>query len=126
MNITYVGTATRRVIADEVSGKLLVWEPANGYTVEVSNPGLAANLLTYPRPDFISGPDEPLTRLPGVGEERVALLALAGVATFRAMADLDESGVQRLARNVSEWASEDQVREWVKLARAILFGETEE
>ena len=36
------------------------WSAENGYTATVDNLAVAANLLTYPRPDFALSPDEPL------------------------------------------------------------------
>jgi len=108
MRIRYIGQATVRILGP------YTWSPENGHVQSV-DAETAANLLTYPRPQFQIDPDEPLMVLKGVGEQRMAELALAGIARIGEMAALDEDGIKRLADQV--WASEKQIRVWVEQAR---------
>jgi hypothetical protein len=64
MKIRYVGQATIRII--ERDDKRYVWAADVNYAQDVPA-DLAAELLTYPRPDFVVDAAEPLMALPGVG-----------------------------------------------------------
>jgi len=107
MRIQYTGHSTRRVVA------ALEWNRANQFCVEVTDASLALNLLT--QEGFAVANDEPLANLPGVGAQRVAELTLAGIASMQDLRALDENGIERIAAMI--WASEDQVRLWVTIAR---------
>lgn len=108
MRIRYVGLAGLRVLG------AYRWEPKNGYVTEV-DAQTAAELLTYPRPDFVLDTDEPLTTIDGIGPQRAVELALAGVGSIADLAGLDEAGMERLAQAIA--ASEEQVTGWVAAAR---------
>jgi predicted flap endonuclease-1-like 5' DNA nuclease len=78
---------------------------------------LAVELLTTPEDEFVVAADaEPLTGLHGVGPQRAAELALAGIGSLTDLAALDEDGIARLAEGI--WASARQVEGWVAAARA--------
>lgn len=110
MRIKYVGPGVRIIHP-------YVWDPSNGFVVDVCEPELAANLLTYPFPEFQLMPDEPLLTVDGSGEQTVAELALAGVATMKQLAELDAAGIERVAASMH--VTKKQVTAWVKQARKI-------
>ncbi len=94
------------------------WSRDVGFVQEVDDPVTVATLLTEPDGRFIVDPDEPLLALKGVGEQTLAELALAGIATVAALAALDADGVARLDQAI--WASARQIKGWVDAARKVL------
>ena len=97
------------------------WDDANGKVVDVIEADLAANLLTYPYPQFELVNDEPLLTIDGIGPQTAAELALAGVATVDQLAGLSDSEMKRVADSIH--GSLRQVKGWVKQARARPGGE---
>ncbi len=61
MKITSVRIAYLLAYGERIVGPY-TWSAENGYTVTVDDLSVAANLLTYPRPDFVLAADEPLLR----------------------------------------------------------------
>lgn len=112
MKIRYVGSSGRRIVGE------FEWNSDNGFVEDVTDSEIVADLLTYPRPEFVLVEDEPLTSLPQVGEQRAVELALAGIASIEDLAMLDDDGVTTLADSI--WASEKQVTKWAALARETL------
>jgi predicted flap endonuclease-1-like 5' DNA nuclease len=110
MLIRYVGPGVRIIHP-------YVWDQSNGFVADVCEPELAANLLTYPYPEFVLMTDEPLLAVKGIGEQTAAELALAGVATLAQLAELDETGIERVAASIH--GSKKQVTVWVKQARKV-------
>lgn len=100
------------------------WSRETGFVQDVTDAGLAAELLTSPREPFVVDADDALVVLSGVGPQRVAEMALAGIVTLVDLAALDETGIKRLDRAI--WASAKQIRAWVKQARELLGQSVEE
>lgn len=100
------------------------WSQKTGFVQEVTEAGLAAELLSAPQEAFVVDADDALTVLTGVGPQVVASMTLAGIATLADLAALDETGVRRLDKAI--WASSKQIRAWVKQAREILGQSVEE
>lgn len=99
------------------------WSEATGFVQEVVEASLAAELLTEPSNQFVVDRAEPLLTLKGVGEQRAAELALAGIATLGDLAELDNAGMQRLATLIN--GSQPQVRAWIRQAQGILNNSVE-
>lgn len=97
------------------------WSTATGFVQEVTEADLAAELLTAPDQRFAVDTAEPLLTLKGVGQQRAAELALAGIGSMADLAALDGAGVQRLAALIN--GSQQQVRAWVRQAQGILSNE---
>lgn len=113
MRIRWTGAKVVRRVVGEYE-----WSRKTGFVQDVRDPELAAELLTSPGEKFVVEQDEPLVTLNGVGPQRVAELALAGIGTMADLTVLDEEGIERLTEGI--WASEKQVRAWVKEARERL------
>lgn len=113
MQIRFVGPqVVRRLVAQ------YEWSTATGFVQEVTEADLVAELLTDPTGHFVVDAADPLLTLKGVGPQRAAELALAGIGTLGDLAALDGSGIQRLAAVIS--GSSQQVRAWVRQAQGIL------
>lgn len=113
MLIRYIGPQiVRRII-----GKY-EWSRTTEFVQEVVEASLAAELLTEPTGHFSVALMDPLINLDGIGEQRAAELALAGIATLVDLAALDETGIARLDKSL--WASRKQIRAWVFRARELL------
>lgn len=113
MRIRWTGLQlVRRLVGD------YEWSAATGFVQDVTDAGLAAELLTEPLGAFVVDTDDAVLKLAGIGPQRAAEMALAGIATLSDLAALDETGITRLDRTI--WASRTQIRAWVKQARAIL------
>lgn len=118
MRIRYVGKATiREWTHGEVTHR---WMPENAHTLEIEDAELVVELLTHPPSDFVIAEDEPLLAISGIGAQRVAELALVGIATVHDLAVLDDDGIARVEKAIA--ASEAQVRVWVDRARDIEAG----
>lgn len=52
MNIRYVGRSTIRELGP------YRWGPENGYVVDVVEPAILEEVLTYPKPDFVPVDDK--------------------------------------------------------------------
>lgn len=111
MRIRYVGSGVRRI--DDVE-----WNASNDHTVDVPA-ALAAELLTYPRPEFEAARDEPLRTV--AGAEALAGLALGGIGSLAELAALDDDGVTRLASESG--LGERKIQSWVEKARELLHEE---
>lgn len=109
MKIRYVGPGVRII-------EQYRWDDTNGKVVDVIEADLAANLLTYPYPQFELVNDEPLLMIDGIGPQTAAELALAGVATINQLAALKDPDIRRVADSIH--GSQRQVKGWVKQARA--------
>jgi predicted flap endonuclease-1-like 5' DNA nuclease len=110
MRIRYVGGGTR------VWGEH-VFDEGNGFVAEVEVE-VAAEMLTYPRPQFVVDGDEALLNINGVGPQTVGELALAGIGGVRDLGALDEDGIERLDKGI--WASRKQIEDWRGQAREML------
>ena len=109
MKIRFTGpTVVRRIIGP------YEWSTETGFVQDV-DADMAAQLLTDPSDRFVLDADEPLLALDGVGPQRAAELALAGIGYLSNLAELDKAGEKRLADAV--WASGKQSRKWVSSAR---------
>lgn len=109
MRIIFTGPKlVRRLVGD------YEWSTATGFVQEV-DAATAAELLTSPEGRFAPAPDEPLLALPGVGEQRIGELALAGIGHVDDLAALDDEGIRSLADKL--WASAKQIEKWVGLTR---------
>ena len=117
MRIRFAGPQVVRRVVGQYE-----WSRETGFVQDV-DAATAAELLTCPGEDFVPDRDEPLLSLDGVGMQRLAELALAGIGNLADMADLNDEGIERLAESI--WASEDQVRRWVEQAREILYSDKE-
>jgi len=93
------------------------WSQRQGWVQDVDAP-LAAILLTDPKDEWAVDAEDPLVALKGIGPQRAAGLALAGVGTLEDMAALDADGIAQVADMV--WASAEQVGDWVMAAREQL------
>lgn len=100
------------------------WSTSTGFVQEVVEAELAVELLTEPSGAFVIDQDDAVMQLHGIGPQRVAEMALAGIATLADLAALDETGIVRLDRAI--WASGKQIRAWVKQARSSLSIEQEQ
>lgn len=139
MKIRYVGKAAIREI--ERDGERFAWAADVDFVQDVPA-DLAAELLTYPRPDFVVDASEPLYQLIGprlsdgelialgkAGQDRLEALqasvtsilagmAVAGVGSLEELAGQDDTVVELLAReNV---VSTKQIMAWVKQARKLM------
>jgi len=113
MKIRFVGPkVTRRVVGP------YEWSQATGFVQDVDDADLVAELLTDPNEQFVAEKDDALLCLDGIGEQRAAELALAGIATLADLAALDDKGIIRLDKAI--WASRKQIRAWVQQAREVL------
>jgi len=117
MKIKFVGSRVKRRLVREYE-----WSRKTGFVQEVSDPVLAAELLTAPDGTFVVDAEEPLCTLDGVGPQRTAELALAGIGGLADLVELSGAEVKQMAKGI--WASERQVKEWVKEAR-LMLGEPE-
>ncbi|MFP4344253.1 MAG: helix-hairpin-helix domain-containing protein [Anaerolineales bacterium] len=118
VRITWQGSrVTRRLIAGHE------WSRATDFVQEVADAALAAELLTSPEP-FAVAEDEPLLALKGIGPHTVGLLALGGVASLAALADLSAEEIRALASRTS--LGRKQLTTWVRAAQKIIQPETEE
>jgi len=113
MKLRWVGPQLVRRVVEQYE-----WCRKTGFVQDVAEAGLAAELLTEPSGAFVVDQDDAVLSLPGVGPQRAAELALAGIATLADLAALDETGIKRLDKAI--WASSKQIRAWVKQAREIL------
>jgi hypothetical protein len=112
MKIRFTGpTVVRRIVGP------YEWSTETGFVQDV-DADMAAQLLTDPSDRFVLDADEPLLALDGVGPQRAAELALAGIGGLSNLAELDKAGEKRLADAV--WASAKQIRKWVSSARERL------
>lgn len=93
------------------------WSKATGFVQDV-DARTAAELLTAPEGRFVLDNDEDLLALDGIGPQRAAELALAGIGSLADLTALDRDGERRLAEAV--WASTRQIRKWVRSAREQL------
>lgn len=121
MKIKYVGRSAVREISDE-RGRF-VWASDVDYAVDVPA-SLAAELLTYPRPEFVPDISDPLCRLAGLVADvngmpvefgvggvdklrqiqeqlisRLAALALAGVGSLADLAGLNDKALKQAAQD---------------------------
>lgn len=121
MKIKYVGKSAVREISDE-RGRF-VWASDVDYAVDVPA-SLAAELLTYPRPEFVPDISDPLCRLAGLVADvngmpvefgvggvdklrqiqeqlisRLAALALAGVGSLADLAGLNDKALKQAAQD---------------------------
>jgi len=113
MLIRYIGPQiVRRIIGP------YEWSRSTEFVQDVADPGLVAELLTEPAGRFSVATMDPLINLDGIGEQRAAELALAGIATLADLAALDDAGMARLDKTL--WASRKQIRAWVFRAREVL------
>lgn len=119
MRIRWVGPQLVRRVVERYE-----WSRKTGFVQDVVEAGLAAELLTEPSGAFVVDRDDAVLGLPGVGPQRAAELALAGVATLADLAALDATGIRRLDKAI--WASSKQIRAWVKQARELLGQSVEE
>lgn len=111
MWIRYVGPRVKqRAIGQHIWGK------ATGYVQEVSDAGLAAELLTEPSGDFVVDDSDPLMNLKSSGQDMVTALALAGIGSAGDLAILDDIEVRDLASRVVD-LSVKQVRTWRRQLR---------
>jgi predicted flap endonuclease-1-like 5' DNA nuclease len=94
------------------------WSTATGFVQEVTDANLVVELLTEPYGAFVIDRDDAICALAGIGPQRAANMALAGVVTLADLAALDEAGIKRL--DIKAWASAKQIRAWVQQAREIL------
>lgn len=101
-----------------------VWSRETGFVQEVTDAALVAELLTSPHDAFAIDQDDAVSALAGIGPQRAANMAMAGIATLADLAALNEAGIKRLDAQI--WASAKQIRVWVKQAREILGQSTEE
>lgn len=109
MRIQYVGLAGIRLIRD------YRWEEGNGFVADV-DAQTAAELLTYPRPDFRLSNDDPLLALEGMTEILAAHLALYGVGSIDDVANLSPV----IADSLSERISMGLLESWVEQAQTIV------
>ncbi|MBN2392172.1 MAG: hypothetical protein JXR84_15700 [Anaerolineae bacterium] len=119
MKLRWVGPQLVRRVVEQYE-----WSRKTGFVQDVAEAGLAAELLTEPSGAFVVDQDDAVLGLPGVGPQRAAELALAGIATLADLAALDTTGIKRLDQVI--WASAKQIRAWVKQARETLGQSTEE
>lgn len=113
MKIRFVGPqVVRRVVAQ------YEWSQRTGFVQDVAEADLVAELLTAPEGRFVAERDDPLLVLDGVGEQRAAELALAGVVSLADLVVLNDAGISRLDKTL--WASRKQIRAWVQQARSLL------
>ena len=113
MKICFVGPKVVRRIIGEYE-----WSQETEFVRDVVEADLAAELLTDPSDHFAVANDDPVICLKGIGEQRAAELAVAGIATLADLAALDEDGIVRLDKAI--WASRKQIRAWVVQAREIV------
>ena len=113
MKIRFVGSRVKRRLVGPYE-----WSRETEFVQEVVDPSLTAELLTAPGGNFVVDEEEPLCVFDGVGPQRAAELALAGIGGLGDLVGLSGAGIKRLAKGI--WASERQVREWVKEARLTL------
>jgi len=113
MLIRYTGPQIIRRIIGQYE-----WSRATEFVQEVAEASLVAELLTEPDGRFAVATMDPLVNLDGIGEQRAAELALAGIATLADLAALDDTGMARLDKSL--WASRKQIRAWVFRARELL------
>lgn len=113
MLIRYTGPQIIRRIIGQYE-----WSRATEFVQDVTDASLAAELLTAPEGRFAVATMDPLINLDGIGEQRAAELALAGIATLADLAALDDIGIGRLDKSL--WASRKQIRAWVFQARELL------
>lgn len=113
MKLRWVGPrVVKRVIGE------YEWSRATGFVQEVEEAELVVELLTSPHDMFAVDQDDAVSALSGIGPQRVANMAMAGIATLADLAALDEDRIKRLDAQI--WASAKQIRAWVKQAREIL------
>jgi hypothetical protein len=79
----------------------------------VDDPGVVSDLLTSPSGEFTVDRDDPLGEF--VGPENAARLALAGILTVEALAEVGEGDLPGLARETGE--SEGVLDAWIEAAR---------
>jgi len=113
MQIRFVGPQVVRRLVEQYE-----WSRATGFVQEVVEAGLVAELLTEPGGAFVVDSDDAILRLAGIGPQRAAEMALAGIATLSDLAALDDTGITRLDKTI--WASRKQIHAWVSQARGIL------
>jgi hypothetical protein len=114
MKFAFMGNSNiRRVVGD------VVWSRENGHVAEVANPRLCADLLTSPGSEFAVTQDEPLMQvIPDW--EKLADLALFGIASIEALAELNKQGITALV----EFTGRDvkEIRAWVTRAKQVHGG----
>lgn len=113
MLIRYIGPQIVRRIIGRYE-----WSRATEFVQEIAEADLVAELLTEPTGRFSVATMDPLINLDGIGEQRAAELALAGIATLADLAALDDMGIARLDKSL--WASRKQIRAWAFRARELL------
>lgn len=116
MKIRFTGTrVTRRVIGS------YVWCTENGFVQDVTEPGLAAELLSNPLEQFAVADDDSVAVLKGIGPQRAAELALEGILTVKDLARLDTQRIIQVADVI--YGSRIQITAWVQAARERLKDE---
>ena len=93
------------------------WAQDTGYVADV-DADTAAELLTQPRNEFVVDSDDPLLSIRGIGPQRAAELALAGIGSMDDLAALNPDEIERLAAQI--FGSKKQVWAWVRQVKKRL------
>lgn len=109
MRIRFVGPGAGGVTIRLVG--VYRWAPDTGYVADV-DADTAAELLTQPRNEFVVDSDDPLLSISGIGSQRAAELALAGIGSMADLAALNSDEIERLAAQI--FGSKKQVWAWVR------------
>lgn len=112
MRIAYaVGFGTR--IIDEWGVEM---NQENGWTQDISEPGVIAELLTYPDGSFRVANDEPLLQIVNNNNAHVMALVQVGITTVHMLAAATEAQRQALAAAAEESAG--VIDQWVTVAQS--------